>query len=81
MWCLNLSLSVGDETLYVFSECTMSADSLSPVVFIVACLSPSYMTYIIHVYMFSVVPERSQAKLCDAFCHSKEPVATPYWLS
>lgn len=55
-------LSVGFDTLIVFSECTTSVDSLSPVNFAVACLSPSYMTYITYAlisHMLSVGPERS----------------------
>ena len=41
-------LSVGFDTLIVFSECTISENSLSPVFFTVARLGLSYMTYIIY---------------------------------
>ena len=43
-------LSVGFNTLIVFSECTIGVDSPSPVIFTVACLGPSYMTDIIYAF-------------------------------
>ena len=45
-----LTLSVGFDTLIVFSECTISVESLSPVIFTVAGLGPSYMIYIINAF-------------------------------
>ena len=69
LFCLNFGFGEvfpvlpGFDTLIVFSECTISVESLSPVIFTVACLGPSYMTYIIYAFRRART-EPEQAVLC-----------------